>query len=460
MSHEYSRSRSSVSSIPWIWIGILGGIVLLIIIARVWSGSSSVDTTRSSLLVTPDSSASTVFIAMSESSKNRISGTGSQPLYVGDYALSVESGGARLVGSNTIIDIAERSEFAYLSQSSTGSTYQMTRWHIWIDQLTDTTTTEMKNISITTDPGDIALLEQSNQIYSTVYAIRWDITIRSTHSEYILKAGNRIMVSASDLSNPGLQMGTLAGGIDESITQNPLFIKNNGKNLLTSTSMTGSVSSTTSGSITPTAGSGISIIEPTPGSIVTTPTMTIRGTITSDIKRITVDNIDAVISPVNGTFAYTGFPITSETNDIVYKGYDERGQQVQVGVLTVFGSKQALQSIQKLLPNASPLSSSEYRITSPTNNPYVMTDRATKVQWTVPKDTVGSIIVNDYKLQKFIPGSTTWYYFANMESGTMKDGINLYTIKFMWNKGELLYTQLFTIIKESKNVTISGETSR
>jgi hypothetical protein len=113
---------------------------------------------------------------------------------------------------------------------------------------------------------------------------------------------------------------------------------------------------------------------------VTTPTTTIRGTISSDIKRVTIANTDAVISPVNGTFAYTGYPITSETNDIVYKAYDTTGQQVQVGVLTVFGSKQALQTIQKLLPNTSPLSSAEYRITSPANNPFVMTDRATKVQ--------------------------------------------------------------------------------
>lgn len=206
--------------------------------------------------------------------------------------------------------------------------------------------------------------------------------IHSSNNEYVLKAGNRIMVSASDLANPGLQMATLAGGIDESITQSPLFIKNNGKSLLTSMNMTGATTSS-SGMSTTTAGSGvssISIIEPTLGSIVTTPTTTIRGTITSDIRRITIGNIDAVISPVNGTFAYAGYPITSETNDIVYKGYDERGQQIQVGVLTIFGSKQALQSTQKLLPNTSPISSSDYRITSPATNPYVMTDRATKVQ--------------------------------------------------------------------------------
>ena len=47
-----------------------------------------------------------------------------------------------------------------------------------------------------------------------------------------------------------------------------------------------------------------------------------------------------------------------------------------------------------------------------------------------------------------------------MESNTLQDGINLYTIKFFGSGNELLYTQLFTIIKESKNATLSGESSR
>jgi hypothetical protein len=69
-------------------------------------------------------------------------------------------------------------------------------------------------------------------------------------------------------------------------------------------------------------------------------------------------------------------------------------------------------------------------------------------------------MVNDYKLQKYVAGSTNWYYFANMDTETLKDGINLYTIKFFGANDDLLYTQLFTIIKESKNVTLSGESSR
>ena len=67
-------------------------------------------------------------------------------------------------------------------------------------------------------------------------------------------------------------------------------------------------------------------------------------------------------------------------------------------------------------------------------------------------------MVNDYRLQKYIPNGTTWYYFANMANKTMVEGINMYTIKFYNKNKELIYNQVFTLIKESKNA-ISGEIS-
>ena len=69
-------------------------------------------------------------------------------------------------------------------------------------------------------------------------------------------------------------------------------------------------------------------------------------------------------------------------------------------------------------------------------------------------------MVNDYRLQKFIAKSSSWYYFANMDTGTMQDGLNLYNIKFYSADGTLLYSQPFTIIKESKNATVSAELIR
>ena len=68
-------------------------------------------------------------------------------------------------------------------------------------------------------------------------------------------------------------------------------------------------------------------------------------------------------------------------------------------------------------------------------------------------------MVNDYRLQKYIPNGTTWYYFANMANNTMEEGINMYTIKFYNKSKELIYNQVFTLIKESKNA-ISGEISQ
>ncbi len=432
-------------------------------IARSFSNGSSVDAARAHLIVSPETSTSTVFISMTESSKNRITGTGGQPLYVGDKSISVETGGAHATNDDIYIDLDERTELIYLSHTSTGDKLRLTKWRIWIEQSTNTATTEMKNISVTTKGGNTTMLEQNNQIYSTVYAIVWDTYISTSVGDYTLKAGNRIMVSASDLANPGLQLSTLVGGIDESILESPLFVRNDGKkllnNLLSPTTATGAAIANTGStrSITQL----INILEPIDGSLSTKATLPVRGSIGSaDIVRVTLNDQDSVVSPVNSTFTFVDFPLTAEINNIVYKAYNSDGKQVEKWVITVFGSKQAMQSVTRLIPNTSPISSKDFKIASPASNPFVMTDTATKVQWTVPKDTVSYITVNDYRLQKYIPNSTTWYYFANMDSNTLQDGINLYTIKFFGANNELLYTQLFTIIKESKNATLSGESSR
>ena len=163
---------------------------------------------------------------MTESSKNRITGTGGQPLYVGDKSITVETGWASATNSDISLDLDERTELIYLSHTNTGDTIKLTKWRVWIKQLSNTTTTETKNLSVTTESGNIAMIEQNNQIYSSVYSIVWDTRIRTSVGEYVLKAGNRIMVSASDLANPGLQLASLVWGIDEGIVSNPLFVRN------------------------------------------------------------------------------------------------------------------------------------------------------------------------------------------------------------------------------------------
>lgn len=167
------------------------------------------------------------------------------------------------------------------------------------------------------------------------------------------------------------------------------------------------------------------------------------------VRRVTIGDIDASVSPVNQNFILQEFALKDEINNIVYKAYDANNQILEKGVLVVYGPKNT-GAVSTLVPQNSPISSKDFLITSPKSNPYTTTDSYVRVQGTVPANTVQYIVVNDFRLQKYIPNSTTWYYHANAEIGTMKDGMNLYTIKFYDANNTVLYTQLFTIIKDAK----------
>lgn len=438
--------------------------MVLILIARLLSGWGKIDTSRPYLIVSPESNTSTVFIAMSDATKNRITGTWGQPLYVWDKSVSIESGNAHLNNAHLQIDLDDKTEMSYVGNSSTGDTLRLIKWKGWIKQLSSNSEILLKNLSVLMESGNIVMIEQNNQVYSTVYAIQGDNTISTSIGKYTLHAGSRIMISQSDLSNPWLQLGSLIGNIDVWIIQNSLFIRNNWKDILNWLNWPETSNSGSSSNNTWSIGASeslISILEPKNWSTIESITSVIRWTINSkEIVRVTLNNQDTIISPVNKTFGIENFPISNKINDIVYKAYNADWKQLETGVITVYWSKQVQASEAKLIPNTSPISSKDFRIITPSSNPFVTTDRLVKVQGIVPKDTVSYIIVNDYRLQKYSGNSTSWYYFANMDNETMRDGINLYTIKFYSAKDEVLYTQLFTIIKESKNVTLSGESSR
>jgi hypothetical protein len=44
---------------------------------------------------------------------------------------------------------------------------------------------------------------------------------------------------------------------------------------------------------------------------------------------VTINDQDATVSPVNNTFVFMDFPITAETNNIVYKVYNSEGKQIE-----------------------------------------------------------------------------------------------------------------------------------
>lgn len=405
---------------------------------------------------------------MSNNSKIRIDGP--EKLFASDKSVSVESGGmARAENDQMSIDIDGNTEVRYTSTSPTENAISITKWRAWVSSKTSPIVTQLKNFSVRIQAGDIVFVEQNNA-YSIAYSIKWLSLISTSRGTHTLEPGNRIMIGASDLVSTD-PLASLAGPIDENIMQNPIFIRNNGLDFLNQlnkipqNSMTSSWSGNQpwewTGSLNSNKWQYVVINDPLDGSIARGTTISVMGKILSrEVKRITLNDKDASISPVNESFIFQWLPVEKDITNIVYKAYDANNSLLEKWVTVVFGQKWAKNSGVTLVPNNFPLSNKDFKITFPTENPYKTTDSLVKVQWSVPKDTVAYIVVNDYRLQKFIPNSTVWYYYANTDTKSMVDGINLYTIKFYGSDDSLLYSQLFTIVKESKNASISGEIIR
>lgn len=460
-STSYNRGSHQGNTIPWKWIGITWGIIALLFLIRIF-GSWDAEASDAYLSVMPGDQSS-VYISMTDSSKSRI--TSEQKLFATDKSVSVELWNAIAKNADMSIDIDKWSELWYRSSNASGNIITLTKWRAWIKDVTKPLKVELKNYNINIDPGSTVLVEQ-NGPHSYTYAIQWDVEIDTTIWATSLRWGNVISLLKADLVSPDTNLAEWIRPIDGAILEHPIFTRNNGSSILTVTSVW-SGSTSLSGGIISTGtwikigelwSQYIEITEPKSGILSKTNTVTVMGNLLSkDVKRVTINNVDATVSPVNETFVIQDIVLTSEIFDIVYKAYDSNNSLLQSDVLTIFWPKWASQTSTSLVPETFPVSAKDFKITFPTENPYSTTESFIKVQWTLPKNTVDYIIVNDYRLQKFIPKSGSWYYFANMQTGTMQDGLNLYNIKFYKADWTLLYTQPFTIIKESKNATVSGE---
>ena len=457
-SYERTTHTRGNESLPWKWILGIGAIILILIVSKYISSTEWTQNKEGSLLVSPIEQ-SVVYISREWKDKTKIKSN--DYLYPQSDILSVEVWGTKLTWKNIFMDIDKNSDIVYESETTTWMTLSLTKWRAWIQSSDWQSIVKLKNLSVNISGSSSILIEQ-NSLYSNVYVLEGATEIQTKIGNKTVLAGNRVMIAWSDLVWDASKLNDIMGSIDESIMQNPIFIRNWGEKFLESlkswTGITGSWATiSSSGTINSSTERTIAIKYPADWTLINASTVIVSGDIYSEnVKRVTINDIDAVVSPVNKTFTLAEFPIDKDIINIVYKSYDEKGNLLEKWVTTVFWSKSAQLGNNKLVPDNFPLENKDFKIAFPTENPYKTTESNVKVQWTVPKNMVKYIVVNDYKLQKFVQNSNVWYYYANTQSETMKDGINLYNIKFYGNNGNLLYTQLFTIVKENKNV-LSGE---
>ncbi len=380
-----------------------------------------------------------------------------------DSLLSVLSGMIWLEHDGLDIWLDKNASLNAKELSASGKNIELLQGRAWAESTKDTTV-KLKHITSTLAAGSIALLEQQ-KIHSIVYALKGNISIETSNGKtYTLSSGKKMMVSQSDLANPWVDLDALTDTIDDSIKQTALFLARDGDTLLASTAtdittQSGTIvsNSGTESILNTTDGKFISLTSPLDGALISGNSINIEGKILSpSVSKIMVNDIEADKKWTENTWSIDNFSISKNTFDIVYKAYDNGGTLLQRGVITVYSSDKNT-STDKLVPTTFPTGDAYYKILSPSENPYKTTTKSITVSGSVPKDTVSFITVNWFRLKKFLPNSTSWYYYANTAYGTMQEGFNLYEIKFFDTNSKLLSTQLFTIIKEWNTTTLSWE---
>lgn len=432
-------------------------------------GGSSGSTTKSEnfLSVTPTDSKSVVYLVDANGERKQVSGSGA--LYANNGSLVVESGGATAKLDATRFDIAANSEISYKVKTSDNgtstNTIKVSKGMVWADSSSNTLLFELTNLSAKVPSGAIAMLEQTNTVFSSVYSLRGDVQIVTNVGQYSLSAGKKISLSSGEAGNASTNLSEKANDFDSSVSSMELFVRNDGETLLkasqTEDSKTKTEETTSTGATTGTGanaektGKYIAFTQPVDGATIKTATTNIMGTLLSaDVSRVTLNDQDAEVSPVNETFSMENFALTNGINNIVYKAYSANGIELERGVLVVHGANTG--TANTIVPENFP-SLKDFVITSPSSNPYATTESYVKVQGTVPANTVSYITVNGYRLQRFVANSTHWYYHANASIGTIKEGTNLYHIKFYDSNNREIHTQIFTIIKDTPNANNNSD---
>lgn len=460
----------------WVIIGLLIAIFLVIKLFSFFSGGNKTsEASARALSITPLNAESIVYIAEKENNKKPIKS--SWKLHSTDAFVLVEQWGANANLEGTKFDLDENTQISFTTTNATKSgwtdTISVTKWKLWVESNSNDLLIKWQNLEAKIPSWSTAIVE-STVAFWAVYAISWDTHISSTIWDVVLHAWEKLELRNSDMNSNDTDLSKKVGDItDSTIASSQVFIRNDWENILKTAIKESSKMESNSGSIawsetlaentvtesgsiiwsgSSTGSNFIRFTQPIDGATIKTSTVTIMGSILDPkVSSVTINDAAATVSPVNQTFVMQDFKLTGEINNLVYKVYDSNKILLEKWVLTIYWPKWWTTSQKTIIPENFPISAKDFIISFPMKNPYATTERNVKVQGTIPKNTVQYITVNDYKLQKFVPNSTSWYYFANADIGTIKEGTNLYYIKFFDKNNKLLYTQLFTIIKDSKN---------
>ncbi|MDD2487031.1 MAG: hypothetical protein PHS92_01555 [Candidatus Gracilibacteria bacterium] len=461
--------RANYSSFILPMIIALGVIILVV---KLIFGGTNDNSVRSGkyINISPNQQSSEIYIYMSGDSKKLIDSQ--TKMFSTDNKMQVSVGEAKINidGNDSNFYLDRLGELRYEGLISGKQVLSLLNAQFWGEIKSDDIEIKLKNIKILPNNSSVIAFSQ-NAIASNVFVLKGNVKVilnddskdpKSTE----LGVGQKLTIMNNDLNDSSLNMNDKIEPIDDIFKTEDFFVKHNGGSYLEKES-SGSVSgsgSSLSGSLSQKNQKLLIFNNPTDESTIDGSSLDVDGKIISqDIEKITLNDKEVSLNKPEMTFALKGFALDSQINNLVYKAYDKDNNLLAKGVFVVYSSsKTDKKEDEKPGVTTYPISSKDFKIIEPAENPFKTSDNIVKIAGRISSPAVKYITINGFRLTKFSQFSTTWYYFANKDYGTMNDGINLYTIKYYGKDDELLNTGLFTIVKESyvqEEITNTGTVS-
>ena len=181
-------------------------------------------------------------------------------------------------------------------------------------------------------------------------------------------------------------------------------------------------------------GTLLSVESPVDDITVDTPTVKVFGRIGSDIEKVRINGYLANVDSDTKRFEQELTLSDDDEVSITIEAVDTSGTVVAEAIRTVKRNRKPPEPPTIALPAGA-------------GEIYKTAQSELEISGTAPDGAIG-IIINDYRLQLFSPGDTTWSYLANVEFNNYQYGKNIYEVVAINRGGYRSETAEITIILE------------
>lgn len=256
------------------------------------------------------------------------------------------------------------------------------------------------------------------------------VTLKGSKEEQFIGEGQQMSLPAT----PGTDALKYRSAIDPLAVQKPFVEESK------ALARTGLNAPTGSGAVVQMDPNSITVTTPLENATVSTETVTVSGKVGANIEHVRINGHDASIDRSSRSYSEELALEDAPTTELQIEALDTNNIVLD----------QVTRTVKKVTPTiAAPT------ITSPAKNgqTYRTQDTQIEIKGTAPAGTAG-MMVNDYKLQLFRTGDTTWSYLASKPLSNLNDGKNVFNVYALDSAGNPSAPATITILIEQGTVGV------